>query len=76
MSKNTEELKAKIAELEQSIQEMEIKRMRSSAAILEAVIDKTEPRETEVKIFKTLSRIIEGEGNELRMLKEELDKNQ
>ncbi|MCM1219913.1 MAG: hypothetical protein NC548_36030 [Lachnospiraceae bacterium] len=72
MVKN-EELQAKIEELEKSIQVRENQRMRSIAAIVGALVDKVEPNETEVKIFKLMSQIIENECNELRLLKDQLN---
>lgn len=68
-----EELLAEIEKQKFELNELEKKRMRSQSDLVEALIDKVEPNETEVKFFKTLSSLIRLEREQLSNLQEELD---
>ena len=68
-----EELLAEIERQKSELNELERKRMRSQSDLVEALIDKVEPNETEVKFFKTLSSLIRLEREQLTNLQEELE---
>lgn len=70
---NKEELFKKIRELKAEIADLEYKRMRSTSALVESMLDKKQPDETEEKFFRTLSKMIEMKRKALRMLQEEAD---
>lgn len=63
-----EELVKKIDELQRELEDLESKRVRSMSTLVEAMLDKAEPNETELKFFKTLSRLIEMKRETLRIL--------
>ena len=69
-----EELIAEIEKQKDELNELERKRMRSQSDLVEALIDKVEPNETEVKFFKTLSSLIRLEREQLNCLQEELER--
>lgn len=69
-----EELLTEIENQKAELNELERKRMRSQSDLVEALIDKVEPNETEVKFFKTLSSLIRLEREQLSNLQEELDR--
>ena len=69
-----EELIAEIEKQKDELNELERKRMRSQSDLVEALIDKVEPNETEVKFFKTLSSLIRLEREQLTSLQEELER--
>ena len=69
---NKQELSEQIVEAECEIAAMEQKRLRSQAALLEAMLDKREPDPRDAEYFKTISAIIKLEREKLKMLKEEL----
>ncbi|MDE7264259.1 MAG: hypothetical protein K2N64_06330 [Anaeroplasmataceae bacterium] len=71
MSKK-EDLLKEIAEAEAEIEKLEQKRLRSQSSIVEAWIDKEEPKEPEKKYFKTLSSLINLQREKLQMLSDEL----
>ena len=56
MKKN---LQKEIAIVEEEIKELENKRMRSMAALLEALISKSEPQEKDMQFFRQYSAGIE-----------------
>lgn len=66
------ELQKQITEVEKEMEELEQKRLRSLATLMEAMVDKKEPEETDVKFFKTLSSLISMSREKLRALNEEL----
>ncbi len=65
-------LKKAIAECEEEIDALEKKRNRSQSAILEAYLSNTRPTNTDAEYFRTYSKLIEVERENLRKLKEEL----
>ena len=69
-----EELIAEIEKQKDELNDLERKRMRSQSDLVEALIDKVEPNETEVKFFKTLSSLIRLEREQLNCLQEELER--
>lgn len=62
------ELAKKIKELEEEIKELEVKRARSQASIIDALISKQEPNEQEVQFFRTYSAEIELKREQLAKL--------
>ncbi len=67
-------LKKAIAASEEEIDALEKKRTRSQSAILEAYLNNTVPTKADAEYFRTYSRLIEVERENLRKLKEELEK--
>lgn len=65
-------LKKAIADSEAEIDELEKKRNRSQSAILEAYLNNTRPTNADADYFRTYSRLIEVERENLRKLKDEL----
>lgn len=65
-------LKKSIAETEAEIDELEKKRNRSQSSILEAYLNNEHPSKADVEYFRTYSKLIEVERENLRKLKEEL----
>lgn len=59
--------------LEKEIQLLEGKRSRSIAVLLEALISKTVPNETDVQFFRTYSANIEVKREQLQKLYAQLD---
>lgn len=62
------ELVRKIKELEDEIQQLEIKRSRSQAALIDSLISKQEPDEQEVQFFRTYTAEIELKREQLAKL--------
>ena len=65
-------LKKSIAETEAEIDALEKKRSRSQSSILEAYLSNQRPTKADVEYFRTYSRLIEVERENLRKLQEEL----
>lgn len=72
MSKKSE-LKKAILESEKEIENLEKKRNRSQAALMEAMINHTTPNPMDEEYFKVLTSLIQLERDNLRKLNEELD---
>lgn len=70
MRKNS--IMKEISLLEQEISVLEAKRSRSQAVILEALITKTNPDETDVQFFRTFSAEIEVKREHLQELYKQL----
>lgn len=68
------EIEAAIEKQKTELADLEVKRLRSQSDLVEALVDKVEPNETDVKFFKTISSLIRLEREQLQMLQEELDK--
>lgn len=66
------ELKRKITESEQEIEELEKKRNRSQSALLEALINGQTANPTDVEYFKVYTSLIEVERKNLQKLRAEL----
>ncbi len=66
------EIKKQIKASEAEIEALEKKRLRSQSAILEAMLNKTEPSEQDADCFRTYSELIEVERENLRNLKGQL----
>lgn len=71
MSKK-EDLLKEIAVVKEELAELEQKRLRSQASLMESLIDKEEPKEQEKSYFKTLSSLIKLQREKLQMLTDEL----
>ena len=71
MSKKSE-LKKAIAESEKEIDELEKKRGRSQSALLEAMLNHTDPKKNDEEYFRTYSSLIELERKKLQSLRDEL----
>ena len=65
-------LKKSIAKTEAEIDELEKKRNRSQSSILEAYLSNQHPTKADVEYFRTYSKLIEVERENLRKLQEEL----
>ena len=65
-------LKNAIADTEKAIDELEKKRNRSQAAILEAYLRNNQPNNADVEYFLTYCKLIEVERENLQKLKDEL----
>lgn len=73
MSKKRE-LKKAIEECSQEIEMLELKRMRSQSALLDAILDKQEPLEVDREYYRVYSGLIKQEREKLAQLREELAK--
>ena len=73
MSKKSE-LKKEIVASEKEIETLEMKRMRSQSALMEAHVNNVPPNPSDVEYFKIYSNLIELERKNLRHLKDELSK--
>ena len=73
MSKKRE-LKKTIEECSQEIEMLELKRMRSQSALLDAILDKQEPLEVDREYYRVYSALIRQEREKLAALREELAK--
>ena len=73
MSKKRE-LKKAIEESSQEIEMLELKRMRSQSALLDAILDKEEPLEVDREYYRVYSALIRQEREKLAALREELAK--
>ena len=67
-------LKKAIDESEATIEDLELKRNRSQAAILHATINNAEPPEADKEIFNLYTQLIDLERKHLISLKEEYEK--
>lgn len=67
------ELKKEINLLEDEIRELEIKRSRSQASLIEALISKKEPDQAEMQFFRTYTADIDIKREQLARLKKKLD---
>lgn len=65
-------LKKQIADTEVEIDELEKKRNRSQSSILESYLSNQRPSKADVEYFRTYSKLIEVERENLRKLREEL----
>ena len=73
MSKKRE-LKKAIEECSQEIEMLELKRMRSQSALLDAILEKEEPLEVDREYYRVYSALIRKERENLFALREELAK--
>lgn len=71
MSKKRE-LKKAIEECSAEIEMLEIKRMRSQSALLDAILDKEEPLEVDREYYRVYSALIRQEREKLAKLRQEL----
>lgn len=71
MSKKRE-LKKAIEECSQEIEMLEIKRMRSQSALLDAILEKEEPLEVDREYYRIYSTLIRQEREKLAKLRQEL----
>ncbi|MDE6293450.1 MAG: hypothetical protein K2L88_02365 [Clostridiales bacterium] len=67
------ELIKSIAVLEEEIKQLEIKRSRSQASLIDALISKIEPEESEVQFFRTFTAEIELKREQLAKLNKKLE---
>lgn len=67
------ELKREIDILKSEIKELEIKRSRSQASLLEALISRREPGADEIKFFRTYNAEIEAKREKLLILQRKFD---
>ena len=73
MSNKREVAKEKLL-IEEEIKALEVKRSRSQAALIEAIISKQEPSEEEMQFFRTYTAEIEVKREKLAELNEQLKK--
>lgn len=66
-------LKKEIENCKKGIAELEQKRTRSQAALVEAILMKTEPKDDDVDFFNKFTEQIEAERNRLHELMKELE---
>ena len=59
--------------IEKEIQFLEIKRSRSMAALIEALISRTAPNDADVQYFRTFTAEIEVKREQLQKLTKQLD---
>ncbi|MCM1367799.1 MAG: hypothetical protein NC184_03195 [Roseburia sp.] len=59
--------------LEEEIQTLEFKRSRSMAVIMEAMLNRTEPNDMDVRFFRTFNAEIEIKRDQLQKLTKELE---
>ncbi|MDE7405689.1 MAG: hypothetical protein K2M89_02300 [Clostridiales bacterium] len=67
------ELAKEINSLEEEIKQLEIKRSRSQASIIDAFISKQDPDEQDVQFFRTYSAEIELKREQLAKLSRKLE---
>lgn len=67
-------LAKEISALEEEIRQLEIKRSRSMAVVVEAIISRTTPNDTDVQFFRTFNAEIEIKREELQSLTKQLGK--
>lgn len=60
--------------LEEEIKFLEIKRSRSQAALIEALISRAQPNEDDVQFFRTFTAEIEVKREQIRQLTNEIEK--
>lgn len=70
------EMWEKIDGLQTDLDDLENKLVRSMSTLLESVIDKTDPPETEVKFFKTLMSLISVKREMIRTLHYDLKQDE
>lgn len=68
------ELAKEIHILEEEMKVLEIKRSRSQAALIEALISRTEPDEAEVQFFRTFTAEIDVKRERMLELMAQLEK--
>ena len=68
------ELAKEIQLLEEEIKELEVKRIRSMAALMESIISKQDVGEDEPRFFRTYTAEIEDKRAKLAKLKKKLDR--
>ncbi len=68
------DLAKEIHYLEEEIKILEIKRSRSQAALIEALISKQQPDESEMQFFRTFTADIEVKRERMLALMEQLEK--
>ena len=68
------EMAKEIKILEEEIRLLEVKRSRSQAALIEALISKQDPDETEIQFFRTYTADIEIKRERLLKLTRQLEK--
>lgn len=66
------EIAKEIRELESEIKELEVKRTRSMSALVEALISKREPEETEIQYFRMYTAEIDVKRERLSTIIEQL----
>ena len=66
-------LKKAIKNSKKQIEQLEQKRSRSQAALVEAILKQTEPDDQDVDYFNTFTEKIEAERNNLHKLMAELE---
>lgn len=66
------DLAKEIQLLETEIRTLEIKRSRSQAALIEAIISRRDPDEEEMKFFRTYTAEIDGKRERLAALTKQL----
>ena len=66
-------LKKEIEQCKKDIAELEQKRTRSQAALVEAILLKTEPKDDDVDFFNKFTEQIEEERQRMHELMKELD---
>ncbi|MDE6029840.1 MAG: hypothetical protein K2F90_05950 [Clostridiales bacterium] len=67
------ELSKEIKSLEEEIKQLEIKRSRSQASIIDSLITKQDPDEQDVQFFRTYSAEIELKREQLAKLNRKLE---
>ncbi|MCM1368468.1 MAG: hypothetical protein NC184_06655 [Roseburia sp.] len=67
------ELAREIRVLEEEIKILEIKRSRSQASLIESLISRTEPNESELSYFRAFTAEIEVKREQLQKLVNDLD---
>lgn len=60
--------------LEEEIKFLEIKRSRSQAALIEALISRSQPNDDDVQFFRTFTAEIEVKREQIRQLTSEIEK--
>lgn len=70
--KKERELKREIEDIEERIEDLERKRLRSQSSIVSSMLEKREPDARDAEYFRTLTSLIDLERENLRLLKSEL----
>lgn len=73
MSKKSE-IKKAIAESEQEIADLEIRRNRSQSALLQSFLDNSKPNKNDAEYYRVYSQLIDLERAKLRKLNADLKK--
>lgn len=71
---NSRRLAKEIYALNEEMKQLESKRSRSMASILESLISRTEPNPTEVQFFRTYTAEIDIKREQLQKLTKQLEK--